>query len=393
MSLDFLLDMAWKSLFCAAAALLLLRLCRDRSAAEKSLLAHCGLVAALGLPLATSLVPPFAVEAPPAFAGLFKPDWAPDAAIVLAADPLPAVAAGSVTTEGPPLLLLLYFVPAGLLLLAGLVALARLHRLRRRAAPLAEPAWLAALDAARLRHGFRREISLLASADVGAPISWGLVRLVILVDPRTAAEPAHAGAVLAHELAHFRRLDWPALLVARLVTALFWFNPLLWLLARQAQDFSEQAADDVVLRSDIAGADYADLLVDSARGAAPLLLAANGLASGSSLGRRVLAALDSSRRRAPAHAGWWLAALAGGLSAGASLAAVDPRVKADPVIAQAPPPPQLASAERVPARPPAATAAPGRAKTGHHRSCPSHRHRVRAEAGRASGALPSTTLA
>ena len=410
MSVEFLLDMAWKSLLCAAAALLLLRLFENRSAAAKSLLAHLGVLAVLGLPVAAAMVPAFKVDAPGLisnldFSGLLPGVEGMAAQAALAGPALPEEAGPG----GAALLILAYAIPAVLLLLLGLSALLRLHLLRARAFVLVDPAWTAALDSARRRLRFRRDVALLISGDVAAPISWGLFRPVILVDPRTAAEPDHAEAVVAHELAHFTRLDWPALLLARLATAMFWFNPLLWMLARRAQDFSEQAADDEVLLSDIAAADYADLLVGSARCAsAPMLLAANGLASGSSLGRRVLSALDPSRRRAAAHAGWWLAALVGGLGAGASLAAVDPQVKAEPVkmesvragpvraepvraepVRAMAAPTLLAAAQRAPARatiaaPPSARPAtrPGAAKAPCRHN--SHRHRARTGRGTAS---------
>ena len=403
MSVEFLLDMAWKSLLCAAAALVLLRLFEHRSAAAKSLLAHLGVLAVLGLPVAAAMVPAFKVDAPGLVSTLYASAFAEGLEVIPAA--APDVAAAQPGLDPSAWLIAAYALPAGLLLLVGLSALLRLHRLRFRAKPLADPAWTAALAEARQRLRFRREIALLVSRDIEAPISWGLVRPVILVDPRTAAEPDHAEAVVAHELAHFTRLDWPALLLARLATAMFWFNPLLWVLARRAQDFSEQAADDEVLLSDIAAADYADLLVGSARGAsAPMLLAANGLASGSSLGRRVLSALDPKRRRAAAHAGWWLAALVGGLGAGASLAAVDPEVKTGPIKseavmaapARAEPvravnaPAQFAAVQRAPAR--ATNAAPPTARAATRQAVANapcrrpHRHRARTGRGTASRA-------
>ena len=71
--------------------------------------------------------------------------------------------------------------------------------------------------------------------------------------------------VIAHELAHVARMDWTKLLLARVATALFWFNPLVWILAREAHQLREEAADDAVLGADIADTDYATLLVGVAR--------------------------------------------------------------------------------------------------------------------------------
>src|SRR3546814_14301035 len=55
-----LLGLAWKSAAIAGLSLLLLRLLKGCSAAERSLIAHVGLAALLALPLASLLLPPWA---------------------------------------------------------------------------------------------------------------------------------------------------------------------------------------------------------------------------------------------------------------------------------------------------------------------------------------------
>src|SRR3546814_1043120 len=60
-----------------------------------------------------------------------------------------------------------------------------------------------------------------------------------------------------HELAHVARLDWAKLLGARVACAVFWFNPLVWMPARESHQLREEAADDAVLMADIDGPDYA----------------------------------------------------------------------------------------------------------------------------------------
>ena len=53
--------------------------------------------------------------------------------------------------------------------------------------------------------------------------------------------------VLAHELAHVQRFDWPLQLEAEGVCAALWFNPIAWVVARRLRDEGERACDDVVL--------------------------------------------------------------------------------------------------------------------------------------------------
>ena len=76
--------------------------------------------------------------------------------------------------------------------------------------------------------------ALLTSSELKSPISWGLFRPVILLNEEALEARHEAEAIIAHELAHVRGLDWAKLLLARIVTAIFWFNPLVWLAARQA---------------------------------------------------------------------------------------------------------------------------------------------------------------
>jgi hypothetical protein len=152
------------------------------------------------------------------------------------------------------------------------------------------------------------------------------LRPTIVLSAAAVKSPDRARAILAHELAHVLRLDWANLLVSRLATAVFWFNPLVWLLAWQAHELREEAADDVVLRGDVDGPDYAALLVDFARGESHgAALAAHGVAPGKgSLRRRLLRVLDRDARRDPARPLWVTACALGALIVAAPLAAFTP---------------------------------------------------------------------
>lgn len=335
MSPDMLVDIAWKSVLCAGFVLAALHLLRRRSAAERSLLATLGLGAILMLPLAATLLPDLAVETPAAVTETYR---ALSAAEPAAPDPAEAVSVSAPPAAAPRrldwigLAMLGWAIPAAALLLLTLIGIGRLRLLRSQAEVLVDPRWLTALAAAQHRLGLKHGTALLVSAKLKSPISWGILRPIIMIDVRAAGEADRAEAIIAHELAHVARLDWLALLLGRLAVAFFWFNPLVWLLARQGRDLSEQAADDVVLRSDVPGPDYAEVLVGAARHAtAPLLLAANGVApSGSSLARRVVAILDPARNRVPVRLIWAALCLTGTLTVASAVAAFQPHLPADP---------------------------------------------------------------
>ena len=119
-------------------------------------------------------------------------------------------------------------------------------------------------------------------------------------------------------------MDWAKLLLARVATALFWFNPLVWVLAREAHQLREETADDAVLAADIVDTDYAQLLVGVARHECPgLLLGAHGVApSKSSLARRVARVLDGKSIRGPVARSFALGILFGAAMIAAPLAAL-----------------------------------------------------------------------
>ena len=218
----------------------------------------------------------------------------------------------------------LYAVPAAILLFITFLALARLVALRARAEVLVDGHWLSALARAQRRMGFKHGTALLTSDELASPISWGLVRPVILLNTRAVEAAGEAEAIIAHELAHVARMDWIKLLLARVATALFWFNPFVWLLAREAHQLREEAADDAVLAADIADTDYAQLLVGVARHECPgLLLGAHGVApSKSSLARRVARVLDGKIVRGPVAGPFAAGVFVGAVVIAAPLAAL-----------------------------------------------------------------------
>jgi beta-lactamase regulating signal transducer with metallopeptidase domain len=312
---DLLPALAWKSVVTLGVTLLLLRALKHRSAAQRAWIAHIGLVATLALPLAALLLPRWEVEAAPV-ADLAAPMTAIFAAppMLESAPAAPMAQAAIIWSPDPATLVLLAWgLPAALLLLAMLVAVVRLFALARRASVLVEHSWLRALAQAQARMNFKSGTALLVSREIASPVSWGVIRPVILINSASVARAGDAEAIIAHELAHVSRLDWAGLLLARTTTALFWFNPLAWLVARQAHELREEAADDAVLRSNVDRAEYAALLVGAARHEAQgFLLAANGVApSAGSLKRRIVRVLDEKLPRAPAYLGWMLACVLG----------------------------------------------------------------------------------
>src|SRR5690606_20026216 len=153
-----------------------------------------------------------------------------------------------------------YTVVALFLIARTLLALLRLVLLTTRARAVTDDCWLEALARARQRIGFAKSPALLVSRELASPISWGVLRPKILLNTDAIAARADADAIVAHELAHLERADWFKLVLARVAVALFWFNPFAWLLAREAHQLREEAADDAVLAAEVEDTAYASLL-------------------------------------------------------------------------------------------------------------------------------------
>ena len=331
-----LVGIALKSLLLAGLTLGLLKLMKHRSAAERSWVAHIGLLALVIMAIAPLVLPSWNVETPALFGTTGEPSAvvqaqhhpslpaaaAPAVSVIPEAATKPAIAFPSVSPTAAATAL--YAVPAAILLLITFLALARLIALRARADVLVDGHWLSALARAQRRMGFKHGTALLTSDELASPISWGLMRPVILLNSRAVEATGEAEAIIAHELAHVARLDWIKLLLARIATALFWFNPLVWILAREAHQLREETADDTVLAADIVDTDYAQLLVGVARHECPgLLLGAHGVApSKSSLSRRVARVLDGKSVRGPVARSFAIGVFVGAVMVAAPLAAL-----------------------------------------------------------------------
>jgi beta-lactamase regulating signal transducer with metallopeptidase domain len=331
---------AIKSVVIAGATLLALRFMRDRSASDRSWIAHLGLAALAALPFGALLFPP--LEATTSYASVLA-----DAATARSGAAWIAPFAPAARTQGaaPDLaqaaanwLLAVYAALALLLLARTLLSLLRLVRLTARARAVTEPHWLEALARAQRRIGFTKSTALLVSPEIASPVSWGVLRPRILLNSDAIAARTDANAIVAHELAHVARADWAKLVLARASVALFWFNPFAWLLAREAHQLREEAADDAVLAAGVEDTAYASLLVGAARlHSRSLLLGAHGVAPArNSLARRVRRVLDRGSKRSPGGTRWAAAMAIGAAALAAPLMTLqltDTR-RASPVSAQ-----------------------------------------------------------
>ncbi len=355
---------AWKGAVVLLVAGGLASLLGRHSAAARHLVWCSAMVALLALPVVASLVPTWRAELPLLAAEgptlrqavpVVAPEFAapvvlaqPDVNVVASADPAmtipvdvpvvtspvlvepevaetvvvepviaepvdvePVVDVQRSTVPGLPTILL--FVWAfGVVVVAGdiLVGHVIARAITRRSGRVTEPDILCAADAAARRLSLDRPVDLRVSDEVAVPCTWGLFRPVVLLpDEAFAWSEDRVRMVLTHELGHIKRIDWVTQLVSHVACSLHWFNPLAWIARRRVIAEQEAATDDLVLYCGDAARDYANSLLDIARSSlgsrnrfGSIATATIAMSRRSTLEGRLLAILDTDRRRAPVFA-------------------------------------------------------------------------------------------
>jgi len=191
-----------------------------------------------------------------------------------------------------------------LVVITGLGAgLGRLVRMTRLCRPVHAKAWKEHVEGLSIQCALKRRVLMLESDDRAPLLTWGLFRPRIIVPAAALSWTAERiEIVLAHELAHIARRDWALQIGAEVVRAVYWFNPLIWIVCRRLRDEAEQACDDDVLRRGVDPADYASHLLAVAREAVTNgrdWTLAPAVASASTLERRIAVILNARRNREP----------------------------------------------------------------------------------------------
>jgi beta-lactamase regulating signal transducer with metallopeptidase domain len=177
-----------------------------------------------------------------------------------------------------------------------------LHWLTRRSRTSTDAALNVQLAEAQREIGVSVTIPLRIASEAIPPMTWGILRHVILL-PAAVSDwsPVRRRLVLAHELAHVKRNDGLGQILAQTVSCIYWFNPLVGYAVRRLHVERERACDDCVLRLGADGEDYADHLLQIARGLnSGFAQSAVSMAHPSQLKSRLIAILDFRIRRSRA---------------------------------------------------------------------------------------------
>ncbi|MGH9242109.1 MAG: M56 family metallopeptidase [Vicinamibacterales bacterium] len=297
-----------KATLTLAVALAVTRLARRSRAAARHVLLVAAFAVLLALPAASFVIPSRGVTLPAQTAA----SSAPAVAVVpVMTSPSPAVidtqeSVDSLPIESPGMTAsaILWAIWGAGMLLCVLPVVAGTWHLRS----LRRSSSLCASGEALLRRlsaeaGIQRSVAVRVHESIPGPMTYGILRPVIMLPlDATAWSEEELCRAMIHELEHVRRGDWLSQYMARIVRALYWFHPLVWIAWRRLSLEAERACDDAVLRRSEATA-YANQLVLLAERltstATPPLLA---MAACRDLSTRVRAVLDGAQARGRAGA-------------------------------------------------------------------------------------------
>jgi beta-lactamase regulating signal transducer with metallopeptidase domain/uncharacterized protein involved in exopolysaccharide biosynthesis len=177
------------------------------------------------------------------------------------------------------------------------------RRLRTQDNEPVEEAWIEVLNDLRCRLEISRPVSLLKSALIEVPAVVGWLRPVILLPAATLAglTPAQLEAILAHELAHVRRLDYLVNAAQCVLETVMFYHPVVWWVSRNVREERENCCDDLVVSVCSNRVTYARALARLEEFRADLLALAFA-ASGGSLLQRIRRLLGAPADDRPASA-------------------------------------------------------------------------------------------
>lgn len=329
--LMWLLDFAVKGLAILALAGAMVGSMKRASAAARHLVWTLGVMAALLLPGMSVILPQWQVEILPAT--LFQPpslanlvgEGTPaqkDATVryfgsllglggsiwnrvtPLADEPAAATAdsASWINRKNLPAIVMVAWISGVVIVMLPWLAGAWvIWRMGRRAEPVTDAFITNMFRGLLWEYSIRRKVQFVVGTQSMTPMASGILRPRVMLPPEALRWPAdRLRSVLLHELAHVKRWDCLTQLLGQLMCAIYWFNPMAWLLVRRMRAEHERACDDRVLAWGLGEASYAEHLVQVARSLRPPTMGWMGavaMARPSQLRERLVAILDPNRPR------------------------------------------------------------------------------------------------
>ncbi len=158
--------------------------------------------------------------------------------------------------------LLIWFFGLMFLSIRILFGLFGTFRLTREGQDIQDSLWKRLLQRFLATVFLRRKINLLSHDKTMVPLTWGIIKPVVMMpaESKNWSENQRSTA-LYHELSHIKRGDYLVMILARISRAIYWFNPLSWIVLRMIKKEQEKACDELVLKAGIKPSTYAENLL------------------------------------------------------------------------------------------------------------------------------------
>lgn len=148
-----------------------------------------------------------------------------------------------------PFLLQIWLVGVALMGIRMLGELAYLQRLRSSHTQAVTGHWVERMNALKWQMGVIQPIALRESTQVSGPMLVGWFKPVILLPLGILSNlsPQQVECILAHELAHVRRMDYLVNIIQSAVEVLLFFNPAVWWISAQIREEREHCCDELAV--------------------------------------------------------------------------------------------------------------------------------------------------
>lgn len=120
-------------------------------------------------------------------------------------------------------------------------------RLRRRGIPVNDGEIMCKLQSLKEELHIRRKLSVIRYSEAASPMIIGFVRPVLILPEETYCTE-ELSFILKHELVHLKRGDVYVKLLLMAAKAMHWFNPVIWMMQKEAVVDMELSCDERVVR-------------------------------------------------------------------------------------------------------------------------------------------------
>ena len=124
------------------------------------------------------------------------------------------------------------------------------HSLQKKAIPVLNQDVLNFLNELKKRYKISRRIKILVSRTNAPPFTFGVFNPVIIIPQKIKHDVLsnEIKAVLAHEMVHIKRFDAIRIFFLGFVQAVYFFNPVVWIIARKLNLLREIQCDHFILK-------------------------------------------------------------------------------------------------------------------------------------------------